>query len=397
MPELPEVERTRRKLEGVALQQTVASITTIEDTIVYQGVTHTAFADAMRGAAFAACHRYGKWMYSEMRLASPSATHRTYFFLHLGMTGSLRIKGLDNTEYRSAKIKYDPESEVWPPKYARFDLTLDDGTQMAFCDPRRLGRVMLVTVASEEDLFQVAPLAGLGFDPALRMPPADEFATAVRARKTAIKALLLDQAFAAGVGNWIADEVCYQARVHPARRTNTLSDAELAALHAALDMVIREACLLNGEYDSYPAGWLFHVRWGKAAHKKILSPDGDPVEFVTVGGRTSAFVPKLQKLRPATPDQDAAAADDENAMAIDEDNVLKTPGRRRRQQHAAQEAESELSSLEDSDEEETPSTRRRRQRQQRIDQLRRDGAKRKDPAERSESPSASPPRKRSRT
>lgn len=72
-------------------------------------------------------------------------------------------------------------------------------TEVAFIDPRRLARIRLCNKPTEEP-----PISSLGFDPILSMPPIDEFSTQVLKRSCPIKALLLDQSFSAGVGNWVA-------------------------------------------------------------------------------------------------------------------------------------------------------------------------------------------------
>ena len=74
----------------------------------------------------------------------------------------------------------------------------------------------------------------LGFDPHLEMPPLGTFTKLVQRRKILIKALLLDQGFAAGVGNWVADEALYQARIDPRRRANDLSQDDTRRLRTCL-------------------------------------------------------------------------------------------------------------------------------------------------------------------
>ncbi|KAG6857630.1 hypothetical protein H0H87_010198 [Tephrocybe sp. NHM501043] len=104
------------------------------------------------------------------------------------------------------------------------------------------------------------------------MPSYDSFAPSVLKRSCPIKALLLDQSFNAGVGNWVADEILYNARIHPEQRCNTLSTEQLAALHHQTS---------EGK--------------GKKEHTLLL-PSGEPatIKWITVGGRTSAYVQELQ-------------------------------------------------------------------------------------------------------
>ena len=95
-----------------------------------------------------------------------------------------------------------------------------------------------------------------------------------RSRSAVIKALLLDQTFAAGVGNWIADEVLYQARIDPRRRANALSAAEARRLRVKLKRIIETAVLVDADKSRFPRDWLFHQRWGR---KRGATIRGKPV------------------------------------------------------------------------------------------------------------------------
>ena len=107
---------------------------------------------------------------------------------------------------------------------------------------------------------------------------------------TPIKALLLDQAFAAGVGNWIADEVLYQARIDPRRRADELSPVETRRLRAKLKSVVEMAVRVDADKSRFPRGWLFHRRWKRDPTATTLR--GDRIEHLTIGGRTTAWVPE---------------------------------------------------------------------------------------------------------
>jgi hypothetical protein len=133
-------------------------------------------------------------------------------------------------------------------------------------------------------------------DALLNQPELDQFSARVHSLTAPIKAVLLDQTkVVSGVGNWVADEVLYQARIHPSAVSSTLSVGQLSALHEALDVVIHTAVAADADADRFPSNWLFHHRWSKSK-KKAASKDarGDPIEFVTVGGRTSAVVRSRQ-------------------------------------------------------------------------------------------------------
>ena len=152
-------------------------------------------------------------------------------------------------------------------------LSGDDGsvTEVAFLDARRLGRIRLCASPLTE-----SPIVNLGFDPILSMPTLEAFREAVRKRSCPIKALLLDQSFSAGVGNWVAgtfearsitaklmgvDEILYHSRIHPEQRSNLLSDTELEALHRYTQDVCKIAVDANADDSKFPENWLFKHRW----------------------------------------------------------------------------------------------------------------------------------------
>lgn len=224
----------------------------------------------------------------------------------------------------------EAHDEPWPPRYSKFELELEkDGStiQLSFADPRRLGRVRVLWgegFSSDTELMAQEPLARLGPDyskPAV-LPffaragapytagdpdpdphgrprlAYDEFARTVLARKRPIKALLLDQAHFAGVGNWVGDEILHQARLHPADVLATHiqdpADPRLVELYHSVIYVMEHSVAVEGSIERFPRHWLMPHRWGKR-DKARARTDLGAVEFETVGGRTSCFVPAVQK------------------------------------------------------------------------------------------------------
>jgi formamidopyrimidine-DNA glycosylase len=163
---------------------------------------------------------------------------------------------------------------------------------MAFTDVRRLARVSLTTNSPLQD----APISNLGFDPLLNMPDVQKFGELVLNRKSAIKALLLDQQFSAGIGNWIADEVLFQSHIHPGQYAHTLNQEQINMLHEKIVYVCKTAVDVNAEARLFPDSWLFHYRWGKGNKNGAFMPDGERIVFETIGTRTTAIVPSVQKL-----------------------------------------------------------------------------------------------------
>jgi formamidopyrimidine-DNA glycosylase len=105
--------------------------------------------------------------------------------------------------------------------------------------------------------------------------------------------VLLDQGFLAGVGNWIADEVLYQARLDPRRISSELTVSEIQRLRTKIRSVIRKAVAVDADSSRFPRTWLFHRRWGKDPEAHTIR--GEKIRHTTIGGRTTAWVPGVQR------------------------------------------------------------------------------------------------------
>ncbi|MCA9290865.1 MAG: hypothetical protein KDA25_07040 [Phycisphaerales bacterium] len=278
MPELPEVERGRRLADRVAAGRTITRVRCADDRIVFDGVSPATVRRTLVGRTVVAACRHGKQLWFEL----DRAPHPLF---HFGMTGAFRSPDEAPLKLASSRRVQDPG---WPPRFAKIHLRFDDGGELVMTNARRLGRIRLRESPREEP-----PIADLGFDPLLALPSSRAFGALLTARSAPVKAVLLDQSFAAGVGNWIADEVLYQSGLDPRRRSNTLSVEEVRALRRALKRVVEGAVRVNGEKARFPKQWLFHRRWGKAADATTVK--GERIAFVEVGGRTTAWVPEVQR------------------------------------------------------------------------------------------------------
>ena len=278
MPELPEVERGRRLARDVAVGRRIVRVWCADDPIVFDSVGPRRWRRALEGKRIDAARRWGKQLWLEL-----SAPPHPLF--HFGMSGGFRSPAAVPLQLVSGPCE---DATVWPPRFVKVRIRLDDGGELAMTDGRRLGRILLRTAPEREP-----PVARLGFDPLLAMPAPKRFSEMLRARSRNVKSLLLDQSFAAGVGNWIADEVLYQARIDPRRRATSLTDAEARRVRARLAAIIRRAVDANADDTLYPRTWLFHRRWGRK--DGVRTARGEPIEHVTIGGRTTAWVPAAQR------------------------------------------------------------------------------------------------------
>ena len=154
--------------------------------------------------------RHGKHLWLEL-------DRRPWPCLHFGMTGGIHLPA-----GRAVRLVSDGSVDRpdWPPRFTKLHLRFAGGGELALADGRRLGRIRL-----RQDPSTEPPISTLGFDAWRALPTSARFHAMLRERKSPIKAVLLDQSFAAGIGNWIADEVLYQAGIAPKRRASTLSAA----------------------------------------------------------------------------------------------------------------------------------------------------------------------------
>jgi len=246
--------------------KTITKVTSRKDEIIFDQKSHSAWARACKGKTVNEVCRKGKHLW--MDCGNHEA--RVFPYFHFGMSGAFHV--------------YRDESER--DKYLKAEFLFDDGTRLGYRNARRIGSVRLLS-----DPLNEAPISKLGFDPFLNMPSLTDFSAPLRKRRAPIKSILLDQKFAAGVGNWIADEILYQAKIHPRKLGVELSDAELKGLRSKMKSIINKAVAVDADKARFPKSWLFHYRWGKSAQ---TTAKGEEIAFDTIGGRTTAWVPSVQ-------------------------------------------------------------------------------------------------------
>jgi formamidopyrimidine-DNA glycosylase len=264
MPELPEVERARREVQRGTAGRTIVKVATVADPIVYSGVPPARVASALRGRRIVAIRRKGKHLWMEL-------DRRPWPAFHFGMTGSFHVYD-------------DPTAR---PRFWKLEMQLSGGRFLAFRDVRRFARIRL-----QQDPPGEPPISRLGFDPLEGLPSASNLHAILRRRRAPLKALLLDQALFAGVGNWIADEVLYQARLSPHRLGVSLSLPEVRRVRSAVHSIIKTAVAASADSELFPKTWLFHDRWGRQRDARTYR--GESIVHETVGGRTTAWIPGRQ-------------------------------------------------------------------------------------------------------
>jgi formamidopyrimidine-DNA glycosylase len=200
--------------------------------------------------------------------------------------------------------------------------------EAAFVDARRLARIRLVECPGKE-IRQNTPLKENGPDPVVdkNIVTVDWLKKKCNSKKVPIKAMLLDQANISGIGNWVGDEIMYNAKMHPEQYANTLNDEQIEQLHKSIHYICATACELLADSDQYPEDWLFKHRWGKGKKDSSKTlPNGEKITFLTVGGRTSAVVPSIQKKTgPVAKEMDGA-----EGLDVEEDAPTKKAASKKR-------------------------------------------------------------------
>ena len=163
------------------------------------------------------------------------------------------------------------------PRGLESALEFGNGKKLAMTNARRFGRIFLY-----DNPLTESTIGKMGFDPLTQPITPKEFCERITNKKAVLKGLLLNQSFIAGVGNWMADEVCYQAKVAPQRKCNTLTPQEAKAIYRVLLKIVDKACSVNADKKRLPKSWLFHHRWGKDETAKTSK--GETIAFDTVGG-----------------------------------------------------------------------------------------------------------------
>jgi len=237
MPELPEVEVTRRKIEPHLVGRRITEVLTTKPSYFF--VTKpAALAKALAGKQVAALTRHGKYLLAvlddEQRL-----------LLHLGMTGQLFTAGVSSPRLLSSTKggALTPEAQALgfrPDKHTHLEIRFaDSGPTLYFRDARKFGKVELLAKAASSKR-----LDKLGIDALLAR--GDDLYRSAHKRKIAIKTVLLDQSVLAGVGNIYADEALFIAKVKPTKRANKLSAVQCAAIVAAAQQVMLRSIETGG-------------------------------------------------------------------------------------------------------------------------------------------------------
>src|SRR6201996_2386731 len=274
MPELPEVESARAVIERNGLRRRIADVND-SDTFVCRPHAPGEIRHALLGGELRSVMRQGKSMWCQTGFSSGAVT----LGIHLGMSGKIVIADADGTEIDGGDY-WEGGRQLGDYRWARFTVTFDDGGRLMLGDPRRLGRVRLNP-----------PVEQLGPD-AQRITPA-QFRDVLAAGTTApVKTRIMEQRRISGIGNLLADEILWRARIHPARVASSLTSPEQSRLIRASRDAIRTA-LRDGGVHTLTI--IPHRHRGGTCPR-----DHAPMKTGTVGGRTSWWCSAEQLLVPGS-------------------------------------------------------------------------------------------------
>ncbi len=278
MPELPEVETIAADLRPHLMGRTIERAELSFPTIVRHPEPEQ-FVDAVVGMRIQSVRRRGKYILLEL---GPSSEGELLLVIHLGMTGHLTV--------------VDPVAPL--EKHTHAVLFLDDGRQLRYRDPRRFGRLLL---GSEQTLRAARKLPVLGPEPIDPDFLAEELYRRLHRRRTAVKAVLLDQRAIAGVGNIYADESLHRAGLRPDRIAGTVSRRAAARLAESLRESLQLAIANRGSsVDTYRDAWGEMggqqerlLVYGRAGEPCFTC--GRPLSSKRIAGRTTVFCRHCQR------------------------------------------------------------------------------------------------------
>ncbi len=278
MPELPEVEITRRHLDEAMSGRRLAEVNTTHLRTARHNSGPAELDERLVGRVVTGVGRKGKF------LAAPLDDGQT-LVAHLGMSGRFTVG--------------DPSEEA--PPHTHFRALLDNGIEVRFIDPRTFG---FVAVFDDEEMER-SGFAKLGPDAWAEPVSVEDLRRALAKRTAPIKALLLDQVVVAGLGNIYADEVLHMARVNPLAPGRDLTDADLERVREAVGVIL-ELAIANGGTSLDDLAYLLpDGRAGEnleqlAVYGRTDLPCptcGTPIERVVIRDRSTHFCPKCQPRR----------------------------------------------------------------------------------------------------
>lgn len=264
MPELAEVEHFRKQWDA-GVGQRIREVALHGGKRIFRGSDPAEMERTLRGAKLQKSETHGKQMVFRF-------SKNAWLGIHLGMTGKLSVEAVGYETTRHDHLVLFQKQQT-----------------LVFTDARMFGRVRFHAGKGAPDWWAERPAA----------VTSPEFTVArlreiLQRRQAPLKALLLAQDVFPGVGNWMADEILWQARLDPRVKAARLDAKQTRELWKVSREVCRAAMKTIGvDWSDPPEDWLFQHRWKSGGH---CPRDGMELQRATIAGRTTAWCARCQRL-----------------------------------------------------------------------------------------------------
>jgi formamidopyrimidine-DNA glycosylase len=273
MPELPEVETVVRDLRPMLLGRRLDGVRLGKSAIDLRLAWKSRWRKSISGRTFADARRRGKWIILEFQEGG-------CFLGHLGMTGQLTV------------VPARAERDV----HCHIDFALDNQMNLRYRDVRRFGGVLYCDDESKMEIYLDERLGPEPWD-----LEGEAWHSSLFASKRALKAILLDQAVVAGVGNIYADEALHEARIAPTQKGIETTPEQAERLRKAVTAVLDRAIAARGSsIRDYIGG--SGLQGGFQRELSVYGREGEPcstcrtaVQCIRLAGRSTHFCPKCQR------------------------------------------------------------------------------------------------------
>lgn len=305
MPELPEIETIVRGLKKLIIGQKISAVIVMENSTIQ--FKNTLITDTILEHQISSINRRGKVMIWNL-------DNNQSLLFHLKMTGQIIYEKNRNRKYKPNANHVILNAEklsrfagghptksmegTLPDKSTRVVFNFSDGSRVYFNDQRKFGWIKLLPLSEINNEKFISSIGPEYYDPVFT---SEYLAKKLKARKTSIKSMLLNQNVVAGIGNIYADESLHLSKIHPARIAGSLSKSEINLLVTSIKKVLEEGLRRGGtsfsNYVNVEGGkgdYLQYARVFRRQGKKCLVC-GRVIEKIKLNGRGTHFCPNCQK------------------------------------------------------------------------------------------------------
>lgn len=258
MPELPDVEVFRKEAEK-AVNKKIRDFEIIDSD--FTGISKKAFTQKLKDRKFTETTRRGKTLFL-------SAGDDTFVVMHFGMTGELRY------------LSQSGES----PDYTKCSFVFGNDRKLHYLSKRKLGYIELT---SDFDKF----IREKDLGPDVLELTEEEFVAVLREKKSMVKSAITDQSAFSGIGNIYADEILFQAGIHPKSKTGEFSESTIKTLFQKTKEVLQTAIKEEADVSRFPENYLIPHR----SEGSDCPECGGKVKKIKVSGRSGYYCPHCQK------------------------------------------------------------------------------------------------------